>query len=392
MKQLKEAVVVAYGRSPVARAFKGSFAGRHPVEYAAQVLNGVLDRVPQLAKADIDDVIVGCAKPEGVQGVNVARMIAQRAALPDGVPGQTVNRLCSSGLQAIATAANAIAVGQADVVVAGGVEDMSDIPMASDPAHRNTWLLKNTQIYTPMGVTAENVAERYHLERAQLDALAAESHRRAYAAQTAGKFDDEIIPVTFTDEAGASVTSQRDEGVRAQTTVEGLSGLKAVFKENGVVTAGTSSQLSDGAAFVVLMSEEKARELGIQPIAKLKAFAVTGLAPEVMGLGPITAVPKALERAELTLEDIEVIELNEAFAAQAIPCMEELKLDPEKVNPNGGAMALGHPLGATGAILTCKLLSELKRTGGTYGMVTMCIGGGMGAAGVFEMVKGKGGN
>lgn len=386
MRELKDVVIVAYGRSALARAFKGSFVKEHPVDFAGQVFSGVLNKLDHFDRALIDDVIVGCAKPEGPQGSNTARLIAARAGIPYSVPAQTLNRFCSSGLQAIATGANAIAVGAADVILAGGVETMTQIPMASDPKDRNAWLSENTEMYMSMGVTAETVAERYHLTREMLDQMAVDSHRKANDAQAKGKFKDEIIDVVVTDEQGNTRIVNQDEGIRATTSLEKLSTLKTIFKEDGVVTAGTSSQMTDGAAAVLLMSSEKAKELGIKAIAKFLGFQVAGLEPEVMGLGPIKAVPKVLRQTGLALADMDVIELNEAFAAQAIPCIQELGMDINKVNPNGGAMALGHPLGATGAILTCKALSELKRENGKYGLITMCIGGGMGAAGIIEML------
>ncbi|NLW79619.1 MAG: thiolase family protein [Ruminococcaceae bacterium] len=388
MSDIRDAVVVAYGRSAVAKSGKkGALRETNPVDYAGLVLRGVLDRVPQLKAEDIDDVIVGTARPEGVTGSNVARLIAARAGLPWTVPGQTVNRFCSSGLQTIATAANAIMAGQADVMVAGGVEDMTSQGMGpADPATLNQWLLDNQpDYYMPMGLTAEQVAERYNVTREQMDALAVESHKRAAAAQEAGAFDDEIIAVPGVDEEGQAITFNKDQGIRKGTSMESLAGLKTVFKEDGSVTAGTSSQTSEGTAFVVLMSADKAKELGIKPIAKFVGYAVGGVDPSIMGIGPIEAVPKVLKRAGLKLEDMDIIELNEAFASQAYVVMDTLKMDKAKVNPNGGAMALGHPLGATGAILTCKALNWLQKNGGKYGMVTMCIGGGMGAAGIFEM-------
>ena len=384
--ELKDAVIVAYGRSPIAKGGKtGGLRGIHPVDYAAEVLEGVLARVPQLDPADIEDVVVGCAMPEGCQGLNVARNIALRAGLPDTVPGQTVNRYCSSGLQAISTAANMIMTGQAQVMVAGGVESMSAIPMGGNIKAPNEWLVEHKKsVYFPMGLTAEITADRFQVSKEEMDALAVESHRRAAAAQAAGKFDREIVPVHGVDAEGAPKLLTQDEGIRPGTSMEGLAGLKTPFRENGKVTAGTSSQVSDGAGFVVLMSREKAQDLNVKPIARFVAYAVAGVDPAVMGIGPMKAVPKVMALTGLTVDDMDVVELNEAFAAQAIPCMKALGLDPEKTNPNGGAMALGHPLGATGALLTCKILSELDRRNGRYGLVTMCIGGGMGAAGIIE--------
>lgn len=385
MNQARDAVVVAYGRTPLARAFKGAFVKVHPVEYAAQALAGVLRQVPSLESAHIDDVIVGCAVPERYTGFNVGRLIAQRAGLSDAVPGQTINRFCSSGLQAIALAANAIMAGQMDVVVAGGVERMTDMIMGQPEEYQDRVLSEQIPgTYLSMGITAENVAARYGITRPEMEAMAVASHRKAAAAQAADKFRDEIIPITVETENGPVMISA-DEGVRAGTTMESLAALKPCFKEDGVVTAATSSQMTDGAGFVVLMSREKAQAIGIAPVAQFLGFAVSGVAAEVMGLGPIEAVPKVMKQIGMTVNDMDVIELNEAFASQALACIRELKLPVEKVNPNGGAMALGHPMGATGAVLTCKAISELKRTEGKYALITMCIGGGMGAAGVFKI-------
>lgn len=385
MKNPRDAVIVAYGRTPLARAFKGAFAKTHPVEYSVQALRGMLQHVPGLDYSLIEDVIVGCAFPEKHTGYNVGRQIAQRAGLPDTVPGQTVNRFCSSGLQAIATAANAIMAGQMDIVIAGGVEMMTGITMVHPEEYQDTLLREQIPgTYLPMGITAENVAQLYGITRAEMDALAAESHRKAAEAQKKGKFTEEIIPVTVMTEDGP-LTISADEGIRPDTTAEGLAALKPCFKEDGSVTAATSSQMTDGASFVLLMSREKAAALGYAPIAKFMAFAVGGVAAEIMGIGPVVAVPKVMEKIGMTVEDMDVIEINEAFASQALACIRQLKLPMTKVNPNGGAMALGHPLGATGAVLTCKAISELKRTGGQYALVTMCIGGGMGAAAVFQL-------
>lgn len=385
----REAVIVAYGRSPIGKAPKGVFHSTHPVDLGAQTLKGVLARVPQLDSAQIDDVVVGCAYPEERQGWQFSRVIVQRAGLPDSVCAQTLTRFCSSGLQAIATGANAILAGQADVIVAGGVESMSQVKkMAYPEEYWESYLAEHyPEAYMGPGLTAENVAERWKVSRADMDAMAVESHRRADQAQQAGLFDEEIIPVYANTDDGDRVLVTRDEGVRPGTNAEKLAQLKPCFVENGSVTAATSSQMSDGAAFVVLMSRQKAESLGVKPLARLVGFAVGGCPAEVMGIGPIYAVPKVLERTGLTLEDMEVIELNEAFASQALVCIRELGMDPERVNPNGGALALGHPLGATGAALTCKVLSQLRRNGGRYGMVTMCIGGGMGAAGIFELLN-----
>lgn len=384
-KNKRDAVIVAYGRSPLARAYKGSFAKTHPIEYGAQTLKGVLDRLPGLDLALIDDVIVGTAMPEKYTGFNIARLIAQYAGLPDSVPGQTLTRFCASGLQSIATAANAIKANEMDIVVAGGVELMTGIYMGHPDEFQYPALLEQKPAtYMQMGMTAENVAEKYGITRLEMEKLAVKSHQKAAAAQQEGKFDEEIIPVRIETENGTAVVTA-DEGIRPETSLEGLAKLKPCFKEDGIVTAATSSQMTDGAGFVVLMAREKAEALGYKPVANFVSFAVGGVPSEVMGMGPTVAVPKVMRRSGLELEQMDVIELNEAFAAQAIPCMRILGLPEDKVNPNGGAMALGHPLGATGAVLTCKLLSELKRIQGHYGLVTMCIGGGMGAAGIYEM-------
>ena len=303
------------------------------------------------------------------------------------MPGQTVNRFCASGLQAISTAANMVMTGQAEIIAAGGVESMTAIPMGSDPSFRDKWVEEHEPgAYLPMGITAENVADRYHISRQEMDAFAVKSHRKAAAAQASGKFDDEIIPVDGVDLDGNPIVFDKDQGIRPDTNQETLAGLKPAFREGGSVTAGQSSQTSDGAGFVIFMSREKAEELGLRPLARFLAFAVAGVDPSIMGIGPIKAVPKVMKLTGLTPGDMDVIELNEAFAAQAIPCIRELGLPEDRVNVNGGAVALGHPLGATGAILTCKALSELERRQGRYALVSMCIGGGMGAAGIFERI------
>ena len=386
MKQKNDAVIVALGRAPVARGIKGALAKAHPLEYAAQTLKGVLKQVPTLPTEEIGDLIVGCACPYFEQGDNLARLLVLRAGLPEIIPGQTINRLCSSSLQAIAACAYAIQSGVEDIMVAGGVESMSLLPMGSPLEKHNAWLETNCPgAYMSMGLTAENVAQEYGVSRLEMERMAMESHRRAAQAQDQGWFDDQIIPIELSHENGRQVVLTRDEGIRRETNLESLAKLKPCFKPDGRVTAATSSQISDSAAFVVLMSRRRAEELSIQPVAKFLGFAAVGVAPERMGVGPMYAVPKVMEQVGLTTDDMDAIELNEAFAAQAIPCIRELHLNPERVNPTGGAMALGHPLGATGCILTCKLISQLRRTGGRYGLVTMCVGGGMGAAGVFEM-------
>ncbi|WP_297720251.1 thiolase family protein [Intestinimonas sp.] len=382
----REAVIVAYGRSAVTKAYKGGFSTVHPVTYGAETLKGVLAKIPQLDPKEIDDVIVGCANPEGTQGWNMARLITQMAGLPKETAAQTVNRFCSSGLQTIATAANAVIANQCDVVVAGGVESMTRIKnMFLEPEFRNPALVAAyEEAYMAPGYTAERVAALHHISRTEMDELAVRSHALAAIAQDAGAFDDQIIPITTTAPDGTTKVIDKDEGIRRGTSLDSLAQLKPSFE--GIVTAGNSSQMSDGASFVVVMSREKADALGIAPIARFVGFAVAGCESELMGLGPIYAVPKVLKRTGMSLEQIDTIELNEAFAAQAIPCIRTLGFDMGKVNPEGGALALGHPLGATGAILTCKALSRLRRQGGRYAMITMCIGGGMGAAGIFEML------
>ncbi|MDR1132397.1 MAG: thiolase family protein [Oscillospiraceae bacterium] len=383
----RDAVIVAYGRSAIAKASKKGFLrDNSPVEYGSEVLRGVLARIPQCKPESIGDIVIGCAKPEGVQGMNIGRIIAQRAQLPDSVPGKTVNRFCASGLEAIAIGANEIMSGQAEVLAAGGVESMTAIPMGGGAEYRNLWLESNTHVYMSMGLTAENVAEIYGVTREDMERMAVESNRKAGRAQDDGLFEKEIIPVTGTNEAGEPFSFRLDQGVRRTTTMETLAGLKPSFKEDGRVTAATASQVSDGAAFVVMMSADKAAELNVRPIARFVAYAVAGVPADQMGLGPIRAIPQVMARSGLTIADMDVIELNEAFAAQAIPCIQALGLDPEKVNPRGGALALGHPLGATGGILTCKALSYLQDTGGKYALIAMCIGGGMGAAGIIQAI------
>lgn len=386
--KLNEAYIVAYGRSAVGRSGKkGVFRDVHPVDFGASVLRGVLEKLSELKAEDIDDIILGNAFPEGAQGENIARLLALRAGLPYEVPGMTVNRWCSSGLNAISLAANNIKVGEADVMVAGGLEHMSAIPFFSTVRDRNEWLLDNEPgAYMPMGITAENVAEKYGVSRREEDEFASKSHEKAAAAIDAGKFKDEIIPLEGKDIDGNTITVTEDQGVRRGTSPESLAGLDPVFKEDGVVTAGNASQTSDGCAFVVLMSKDKIDQLGIKPLAKFVGFSVAGVDPSIMGIGPVKAIPQVLDKTGLSIDDMDVIELNEAFASQSIAVINELNLPIDKVNPNGGAIALGHPLGATGAILTCKALSELKRTNGRYGLITMCIGLGMGAAGIIEAV------
>ena len=387
--KLEHVVVAAYGRSAIAKSGKkGALREMHPVDMGGLVLKGILEKkLPELKPEMIEDVIVGCAQPDEKQGLNIGRQIAIRAGLPDSVPGVQVNRFCSSGLQAIAMAAGMIESGMNDVIVAGGVESMTAVPANYNRApYFDGWIEENKpSLYLSMGMTAENCAEKYNISREEMDAFALKSHQKAAAAQDAGKFDDEIIPLSGVNENGENIVFDKDQGIRRNSTMESLSALRPCFKEDGCVTAATSSQTSDGASFVVLMSDKKAEELGIQPIAKFVGFAVAGCDPAYMGMGPVYAVPKVMEKTGMRIEDMDVIELNEAFAAQSIPCMRILGLDEKKVNPNGGAIAMGHPMGAAGAFLTCKALSELKRIGGKYALVTMCIGHGMGAAGIYEM-------
>ncbi|EGQ2884071.1 thiolase family protein [Staphylococcus pseudintermedius] len=393
---MREAYIVAYGRSAGAKAKKGALFHERPDDVAAEVLKGVLNRIDGAFHPDmVEDVIVGNAFPEGLQGQNIARTIALRAGLPNSVPGQTVNRYCSSGLQTIALAANQIMAGQGDILVAGGIEFMSAVPMGgNEPTNNPTLQQQDVGASYPMGLTAENVAETYQVAREDQDAYAVQSHQRATEAQQKGKFTDEIIPIRVNkvsyDENGPRVDTEifdTDELVRPDTHMEALSQLPTVFKADGTVTAGTSAPLSDGVGFVVLMSKEKVTALGVTPIARFVGYKAVGVDPKLMGIGPAFAIPKVLDLTHLTIDDIDLIELNEAFASQTIASMREVGLSEEKTNVNGGAIALGHPLGATGAILTARLLAEMKkRSNVRYGMVTMCIGVGMGAAGVFELV------
>lgn len=388
MNNLKDAVIVAYGRSAVGRATKGTLVGEYPVKLASEVLLGVLEKLPTLPLAEIDDIIVGCSTPEDVQGLNMARIIGIRSNLPDEVSGVTISRFCSSGLQSIAFAANAIMADQADIIVAGGVESMSMLPMtALDLTALDPKIFKErASCYLPMGTTAEVLTDMFDVPREDMDNFALQSHQRASKAQDEGVFKKEIIPVTYTDKNGAIDIFKEDECVKHDATYESLSKLPAAFKENGSVTAGNSSPMNDGMAFVVMMSAEKAAELDIKPIAKFLGYQVAGVDPVMMGIGPVYAVPKLLNRIGMDIDQFDIIELNEAFAVQSLICIEQLEMDPEKVNPRGGAIALGHPLGATGAILMCKALSYLEDTGGKYGLITMCIGAGMGAAGAIEML------
>ena len=391
---MREAVIVSAVRTAVGKSPRGTLKDTRPDDLAAAAITEALRRVPGLEPAEIDDVVLGCALPEAEQGLNVARIAALRAGLPDTVPGQTVNRFCSSGLQAIAIAAEHIMAGFADVIVAGGTESMSLMPGQTGHTFTpNPHLVDSRpEVFTSMGLTAENVARKYGIAREDQDAYAYRSHARAAAAARAEKFEAEIVPVTVkrweSDGSGRptsrTVTFQTDEGIRADTSLEALAKLKPAFARNGTVTAGNSSQTSDGAAAAVVMSAQRAASLGVNPLAVFRAFAVAGVAPEIMGIGPVEAIPKALTLAGLRLEDVGLIELNEAFAAQTLAVIRALGLDEEIVNVNGGAIALGHPLGCTGAKLTATLLGEMGRRQVRYGIVTMCIGGGMGAAGVFE--------
>src|SRR5438477_12368020 len=389
---MREVVIVSSVRTPVGRAFKGTLRATRPDELAAIAIRGALERVPQLDKKEIEDVILGCAMPEAEQGMNVGRIASVRAGLPVEVSALSSSRLCSSGVRAIALAAERIGSGGAEVIVAGGTESMSMIPMGGHKISPNPWLVDHyPDAYLSMGLTAERLAKRYGITREQADEFSLRSHQKALAAIAAGKFDDETVPVpvSFTTPNGSKpkrqeITFKVDEGPRSDTSVEALLALKPAFHMKGTVTAGNSSQMSDGAAAAVVMSADHAKALGIKPLARYVSFATAGYKPEEMGLGPVFAIPKALKLAGLKLSDIEVIELNEAFAAQAMSVIKEGGLDPARVNPNGGAVALGHPLGCTGAKLTASIIRELKRRNGRYGLVTMCIGGGMGAAGIFE--------
>ncbi len=389
---MTEAVIVDCLRTPVGKSGRGALRNARPDDLAATVIRALRSKYPAVPVDEIDDVILGCAMPEGEQGMNVARIAALRAGLPDMVPAVTVNRFCSSGLQAIAMAAERIRAGGAQIVLAGGAESMSMIPMTGGRLAPNPWLVDHMpQIYMGMGLTAEQLTAKYGIRREEQDEFAYRSHMRALDAQSAGRFDDELVPVeveTTTLKDGRALTSKtkftRDEGPRADTSIAALAKLKPVFQADGTVTAGNASQTSDGAAMAVVMSEERARELGLKPMARFVSFAVAGVPPEIMGIGPVVAIPKALALAGLKLDDIGVIELNEAFAVQALAVIRQAGLDLERVNVNGGAIALGHPLGCTGAKLTATILREMKRREARYGMVTMCIGGGQGAAGIFE--------
>ncbi len=390
---MRDAVIVSAVRTAVGKAPKGTLRNTRPDEMGAAVIEEALRRAEGLEKSSVEDVIMGCAMPEAEQGMNVARAAAIRAGLPVETSAMTINRFCSSGLQSIAIGADRIRTGGADVIVAGGLETMSMIPMGGHIIRPNPYLVEHyPDFYLNMGLATENVARKYEVSREEQDAFALRSHQRAAAAQESGKFDGEIVPLKVTFEelnekgkkTSREVTFDKDEGVRRDSSEDGLAKLKPAFHAKGTITAGNASQMSDGAAAGVVVSDERARELNLKPLARFVAYATAGCPPEEMGIGPVHAIPKALKVAGLKLEDIDVIELNEAFAAQSLAVIKTLGLDPERVNVNGGAIALGHPLGCTGAKLTASILRELERRGGRYGMVTMCVGGGMGAAGIFE--------
>ncbi|OJH41095.1 thiolase family protein [Cystobacter ferrugineus] len=385
-------VIASAVRTPFTRAHKGEFKDTRPDTLAALAIKEAVARVPGLKPEQVEDVILGCAMPEAEQGMNVARNASLLAGLPDTVPGMTINRFCSSGVQSIAQAAQAIQAGSIQVAVAGGTESMTMVPMGGNKVSANPEIMeKYPEVYTSMGATAENIASRYSVSREDADKFAYESQRKAATAREQGKFKDEIFPVTTTvyDEEGnaKNVTVSVDTILRPETTLEGLAKLRPAFNQKGVVTAGNASPLTDGAAAAVVMSEEKAKELGVKPLGYFVDFQVAGVPPEIMGVGPVPAVKKLLAKNNLKIEDIDVFELNEAFAAQALHCIRELGVPLEKANPNGGAIALGHPLGVSGARMVATILSELKRRDGRYGVVTMCIGGGMGAAALIERVK-----
>ena len=397
---MKEAVIASSVRTAVGKAYKGVLHATRPDDLAAIAITNAIGRVPGLDPKEIEDVVLGCAMPEGEQGMNIARIASLRAGLPVECSAITVNRFCSSGLQAIAMAAERIMLGNAEVVIAGGAESMSMVPMGGNKTSPNPWLMDHyPDTYLGMGLTAENLARKYGITREKADEFSYGSHQKALAAIAAGKFKDEIVPVEVRStivangdgRGGRAKTATRifdtDEGPRADTSLDALARLKPAFHARGTVTAGNSSQMSDGAAISVVMSADRARALGVKPLARFLAFATAGCAPEEMGVGPVFAIPKALRLAGLKLDQIDVIELNEAFAAQSLSVIGLAGLDPARVNPNGGAIALGHPLGCTGAKLTATIVRELERRKARYGMVTMCIGGGMGAAGIFERVS-----
>jgi acetyl-CoA acyltransferase len=397
---MKEAVIASSVRTAVGKAYKGTLHATRPDDLAAIAISSAISRVPGLDPKEIEDVVLGCAMPEGEQGMNMARIASLRAGLPVECSAITINRFCSSGLQAIAMAAERIMLGNAEVVIAGGAESMSMVPMGGNKTSPNPWLMDHyPDAYLGMGLTAENLARKYEITREKADEFSFGSHQKALAAIAAGKFKDEIVPVEVRStivsngdgRGGRAKTATKvfdtDEGPRADTSPDALARLKPAFHAHGTVTAGNSSQMSDGAAISVVMSADRARVLGVKPLARFLAFATAGCAPEEMGVGPVFAIPKALRLAGLKLEQIDVIELNEAFAAQSLSVIRLAGLDPARVNVNGGAIALGHPLGCTGAKLTATILRELERRNARYGMVTMCIGGGMGAAGIFERLS-----
>ena len=390
---MKNAYIISAVRTPVGKAFKGALRNTRPDELAALVVKEAIERTRGLDPAQVEDVILGCAMPEGEQGLNVARLAVLRAGLPITVAGATVNRFCASGLQAVHDATSRIRLGEIDVAVAGGVESMSMIPMSGVKPSPNPSLASNMpEAYVSMGNTAENVASKYGISREEQDAFALRSHQRAADAIKQGKFDEETVAVHVIEKSvnakqkieSRDVEFRTDEGVRSDTSIDALSGLKPAFRNGGSVTAGNSSQMSDGAAALVIASEDAVQKLGAKPLGKLIAFATAGVEPELMGIGPALAIPKVLKQAGLTLDDIGVIELNEAFASQAVYVAKTLNIPDQKLNVNGGAIALGHPLGCTGAKLTTQLLHEMKRRNAKYGIVTMCVGGGMGVAGIFE--------
>ncbi len=392
---MKEAVIVSAVRTPIGKAKRGGMATVRPDEMGSAVIKELLNRTPNLDPAQIEDVVLGCAFPEGEQGMNVARTISIRSGLPDTVPAETINRYCASGVQSIAHIAQAIRSGDIEIGIGGGVESMSMVPMMGYKFSPNPQFAQDLpQYYTNMGLTAENVSTKYSITREQQDEFALKSNQKAAKAVDSGLFDPELIKidvnvVDYVDDKAIkrSFVVKRDEGPRGDSTLDGLAKLKPAFKEGGTVTAGNSSQMSDGSSAVMIMSVERASQLGLKPMARFVSFAVGGVPPELMGIGPIAAIPKALKIAGLTLNDIDLIELNEAFAAQSLAVMQTLEIDPEKVNVNGGAIALGHPLGCTGSKLTTQLIYEMGRRKSKYGMVTMCIGGGMGAAAIFENLQ-----
>lgn len=384
----RDPVVVAAVRTPVTKAKKGGFKDTRPDDLMMAAIKGLLTKVPDFDTAQVDDVVIGTAFPEAEQGLNIARTVALGAGLPDTVPGLTINRYCSSGLQSLAQAAAQIQAGWIDVALTGGVESMTRIPMGGQkPAPNPVLIQERPDIFVTMGMTSENVCSRFDVSREDQDAFAVRSHQKAAAAISEGKFTDEIVPVdtrVWKNGAWHDVTITIDDGVRGDSNAATLGKLRPVFAKNGSTTAGNASQMSDGAAATLVMSRAKADELGLEALGVMRSFVVVGVEPSIMGIGPAVAIPKAVEKAGISLDDVEVFEINEAFASQALYCVRELGIDPERVNPNGGAIALGHPLGCTGAKLTATLLHEMKRRGSRYGIVSMCIGGGMGAAAVFE--------